>query len=564
MSPDLSKELTVFILSTGEWTLPDCERLLLAQDCTFQIKHITNTTPMWCAFQRLLDECETPYFVQVDADMLLNSDAVRRLHLAIASAPQDVAFVSGYLWDIDTGRNIHGVKVYRHQICARYPYQESRSCEVDQFGRMEKDGYRWAPLDKKFAVPEAACLGRHHACWSPEAAFRRWKNLTEKFRIADQVTWIAAHVKEFFRDAVADPTNEIKMWRLFGAIAGLSGPRPEAVEYDASKPDQTFRRLSPLFGAESKGPSEVSLYLTDQCNFKCEFDGVPCMREAGPGASHGDGVPHNGTMELWRVRDILKAFPTIKGACIAGFGEPMMHPQLGELIDLLHVHGVYVGIITNGSLLLSKKDVLESRLEKIGYISVSLNAVDAESHQEMSKTKTWEKVLNGIRHFAQLPVLLGATFVCGKQGLDEVPRALALCNDLGSKFIHFHNPLPHNGLDLQFRTSVIKTSDVEALRRIDEFKRLPGAGIVKTWPVPIAADYSGAPQKCRSPFVSIGVDASGGISTCRRVTPPSLDEGGIYWPDLWQGTAYWRQRFELTGDRDPPDKCRGCFGNQKE
>jgi len=35
------------------------------------------------AFQAMLDTCDTPYYVQVDEDMLLHPDAVRRLHASM-------------------------------------------------------------------------------------------------------------------------------------------------------------------------------------------------------------------------------------------------------------------------------------------------------------------------------------------------------------------------------------------------------------------------------------------------------------------------------------------------
>ena len=41
----------------------------------------------------MLDECTTPYFVQVDEDMLLYPHAVRTLHERMAAAATEVAMV---------------------------------------------------------------------------------------------------------------------------------------------------------------------------------------------------------------------------------------------------------------------------------------------------------------------------------------------------------------------------------------------------------------------------------------------------------------------------------------
>jgi len=79
MKPFLS-DLTVFIVSAGEETAEECEAALAAQDCGFAVKHIRDTYPMSRAFQRMPDECGTPYFIQVDADMVLKPHAVSTLH----------------------------------------------------------------------------------------------------------------------------------------------------------------------------------------------------------------------------------------------------------------------------------------------------------------------------------------------------------------------------------------------------------------------------------------------------------------------------------------------------
>jgi hypothetical protein len=134
-------------------------------------------------------------------------------------------------------------------------------------------------------------------------------------------------------------------------------------------------------------------------------------------------------------------------------------------------------------------------------------------------------------------------------------HAIELANELGVRFMHLHNPLPHAGVDLRFRSTVITDRDLDVLAKLDAFRALPGADLVKSWPTPISIERN--PLKCRSPFVSMGVDASGAVSGCRRVTPPSIDQGGIYWPGLWHTPSYLAARLELTGDRDLPEKCTG-------
>jgi hypothetical protein len=122
--PDLSAEVTVFVSTVGAASFPDCMTHLAAQDCRFGVEVIEGVAPMSAAFQSMLDRCTTPFYVQVDEDMILRPSAVRRLHQRMKASADDVALVVGWLWDVHLGRAIQGVKIFRHSIVARYPYAD--------------------------------------------------------------------------------------------------------------------------------------------------------------------------------------------------------------------------------------------------------------------------------------------------------------------------------------------------------------------------------------------------------------------------------------------------------
>jgi hypothetical protein len=107
--PDLSEEVTVFVTSLGAPSYAACRELLRRQDCTFRLEVIEGVRPLSAALQQMLDGCRTPFYVQVDEDMLLYPEAVRTLSERISSAPPDVAIVVGQLYDVHLKRCIQGV-----------------------------------------------------------------------------------------------------------------------------------------------------------------------------------------------------------------------------------------------------------------------------------------------------------------------------------------------------------------------------------------------------------------------------------------------------------------------
>lgn len=313
--------------------------------------------------------------------------------------------------------------------------------------------------------------------------------------------------------------------------------------------------MAAYVGEYSKGPREITLYLTDRCNFRCVFGDTPCKRES------EDGVPKEGDLTPSFLRTILQTYPSLRSCCIAGFGEPLLHPDLPALIQVLAEHKMFIGIISNGSLVSKKIDLLTTM--PIGYLSVSLNAATAEEHQAMSRTKTWEKVLDGLRIMAKSKVRTGVSFVVTNHNTHRIPDFLALCKDIGVQFVHLHNVLPHDGVkNLNFLNDVLTPQSTKALADIERAKNCPGAELVEVWPQVVDLK-KGPPGACMSPFVSIGIDGKGNVSGCRRVDPPEQSFGGCF-GNAWRNPHYTTLISQITGDReDDHPACKGCFGNWK-
>lgn len=573
--PDLSDDVTVFVISSGEPSLADCHAHLDRQDCRFRREDIAGLTPMNRAFQAMLDRCQTPYYVQVDADMLLEPWAVSTLWAAMQDREQElfavpdtglagVAQIVGWLWDEDVQRPIQGVKLYRHDVCSRYPYTDELSCEMGVNEQLRRDDYQVLGLplgDQDLGGGKWArtrrTLGTHYASQTPAMAFERWQRLMQKHRRLPWMAWLGEYPPKLEAEWLADPGNETRRAKYLGAVAGLVGPTPTG-ERDASLPNQDYRRVAAYVGEYSHGPRELTLYLTDACNFRCHFGETPCKREA------EGGVPHEGALTPDTLRAVLAQHPGIRSCCIAGFGEPLLHPDLPGLVAVLAERGVAAGIITNGSLLGQRVGMLRGFGATLAYVSVSLNAATAEEHATMSRTRLWPRVLDGIRAARAAGLRCGVSHVVTTGNVDRLPAFLALARDLDASFVHLHNPLPHAGPgDLGFRRDILHRGATRALAALDAARSAPGADRVEVWPEIIDLD-AGPPGggACLSPLVSIGVDAKGQVSGCRRVDPPDATTGGFMWP--WRSHHYTGLLAAVTGDRpEAHPACRVCFGAWK-
>src|SRR5438105_15045861 len=98
------------------------------------------------------------------------------------------------------GRCIVGVKIFRHQIARRYPFEGGAAFETAQLDRMERDGYEW--LYRPFgADPETGrTLGLHGVQWTLPGVYERYTTLERKRR-GDPAKrgWFAAYPAVFLR-----------------------------------------------------------------------------------------------------------------------------------------------------------------------------------------------------------------------------------------------------------------------------------------------------------------------------------------------------------------------------
>lgn len=130
-------------------------------------------------------------------------------------------------------------------------------------------------------------------------------------------------------------------------------------------------------------PYAITIFPIYACNFRCNYciHSLPRNKRV-----HVANEPIMDMGLYKKCIDDLKAFPRqLKALHFAGLGEPLLHPQIAEMVDYAVKNEVaeVVDIITNGSLLtneLSEK-LIAAGLNKL---RISLQGLNSEMYQEMS------------------------------------------------------------------------------------------------------------------------------------------------------------------------------------
>lgn len=156
----MKSDVTAVVATMGESTLNEAIASLEWQSVGLEdIVLIRNVSPFTAAMNLGISKVKTPYFLQCDADMILDPDCVETLR---AFMRHDTGVSIGYLNDELLGI-IQAVKLYRTDYLKKAPFNDSITSDSDRISRMLDDGVSiaFARRPKENGDHPRDVLGRH-------------------------------------------------------------------------------------------------------------------------------------------------------------------------------------------------------------------------------------------------------------------------------------------------------------------------------------------------------------------------------------------------------------------
>jgi 12,18-didecarboxysiroheme deacetylase len=168
--------------------------------------------------------------------------------------------------------------------------------------------------------------------------------------------------------------------------------------------------------------------MTRQCNLKCQH----CYAHATAGQAEGE----LSTPEAKAMIDDLAAY----GSPVILFsgGEPLMHPDLGELARYATGRGMRAVISTNGTLITRDK---AKELKDIGlsYVGVSLDGLQPVHDKFRGVPGAFDMAMEGIRNSMEAGLKVGLRFTVYKKNVAEVPGVFDLIETEGIPRVCFYH-----------------------------------------------------------------------------------------------------------------------------
>ena len=183
------------------------------------------------------------------------------------------------------------------------------------------------------------------------------------------------------------------------------------------------------------------LEVTTRCNFNC----ITCIRH-----SWSDEEASLSWHDFLEVVTQLKEFPELQSVHFGGFGEPLLHPNISDMIHLLHAQGYHTEMISNGSLLTPAmcEKLLDAGLD---WLFVSLDGSDSGSYAAMRPGADYTEVVSNLawlqnekKKRRQATPFLGVEFVATKSNFFHLPQLRRVCDNLGVSRLVVTHVLPYH------------------------------------------------------------------------------------------------------------------------
>jgi MoaA/NifB/PqqE/SkfB family radical SAM enzyme len=167
-------------------------------------------------------------------------------------------------------------------------------------------------------------------------------------------------------------------------------------------------------------PYYASINVTYRCNLKC----VHCSLW-----DHPKGEEEMSLDELKEVVLKLKHWLNLPAIDILG-GEPFLRPEIIKLIRFATEHGMFIHIVTNGTMLTDKRarELIELDVHKI---AVSLDGFHSETHDRTRGVEgAFHKTIRGVERLKHWKDELGGTTriaihtILNASTLDEIPQVM--------------------------------------------------------------------------------------------------------------------------------------------
>jgi MoaA/NifB/PqqE/SkfB family radical SAM enzyme len=315
-------------------------------------------------------------------------------------------------------------------------------------------------------------------------------------------------------------------------------------------------------------PRSLYLETTNRCDSKCQT----CIRTFQTLEPPAD-------LTLERVRAIVAQFPVLDRVVLHGIGEPLLNPQIFDIVAYLKTRVASVLFNSDAISLTAPRAVrlVESGLDEY---RVSMDAATRATYRRLRGVDRFERVTANVarliglqRELARTTPRVSLWFTATRANVDELPGFVQLAADLGVGEVYVQR-LVFNGLGLATEANALqgrlRAQERERLAEAETLATRHGiavraSGLTSPLGSLQASDDARPWSGCQRPWTLAYVTANGNVLPCCVSPWVARDYAGLIlgnafgepFEKIWNGARYQQFRTDFETNT-PPDPCRGC------
>lgn len=249
---------------------------------------------------------------------------------------------------------------------------------------------------------------------------------------------------------------------------------------------------------------------------------------------------------------------------LSGIGEPLLHPDIVEMVRYAHDHGIHCNITTNGALL--SEAMAENLLQAgLSSITISVNSLDPQTYKTthgVSSDEILQKLFATIGFLSEqkkrrVGFRLNASFAVSRLNLQELEQAAVFFSRHGFNAVYYR---PY--IALQHAPELVLT-DEEAAEASALLKRLTGSDqdFFAIWSQAHRTKSVALP--CYVGYLFCFVNSNGDVFPCCGCKTVMGSLGQQRFAEIWTGERYtaFRKnatRFYRRGSTPVACDCAAC------
>lgn len=226
--------------------------------------------------------------------------------------------------------------------------------------------------------------------------------------------------------------------------------------------------------------NRIYFYLTEGCNLACRHCWLAPKFD--PQGDRFARLP----VELFE-QAIREAKPLgLQGVKLTG-GEPLLHPQISRILEIIRGEELHLTIETNG-LLCTPSLAEEMARNPNRFVSVSLDGACAETHEWVRGVKgSFETACQGVRNLVAEGINPQVIFSVMQHNVHEFEQVIRLAEGLGAASVKFNIVQPTaRGEKLHQEGDTLAIAELIRLGRRVETELAAGTGLQLSFDYPLA------------------------------------------------------------------------------